>query len=553
MKHQAMEVSQGVLKRLSHPIPNAVLWILGLGFLLRMAIAVWLPPGFDEAYYYLYTQHPDLSFFDHPPLVAISTAVGLWLSGEQVTPLTIRLGALLLHTATLYLLYLTGKRLFSEAAGRLTLVFATIAPICLVAFGVMTLPDAPLMFFWTATLWGAAEEFFPQRSQPYRPTYRLAILGILIGLACISKYHGFLLGVGLVGFCLTSADHRKALGSPWAWISFALWFLILYPVLYWNAQHDWISFTFQAGRGVPASQFSFDRLFSTWGQTVLYLFPTIGLPLWWVSLRVLIAQLLSPWVQRLRDSHRDLRLKQRLVLWLSAPVFLLFTAIGGYRQVLPTWTLPGLFIALLLLGQKAAVWQQRSPKTVQRWWQGSAIVITSLLLMALSHVAFGTLQRPSQTALLGGLIPIQQDASIQLVDIQQLRDRVSQSPSLMQTLKQSDFVFSNRFHLAGHIAMALTPLHPTPVTCFDKRDMRGFSYWSQATDWLGKDGLYLTSQQFQTREDSAAEYRPYFKTFTKLAELPLYRGGVEVDRFHVYLGQQMLQPFPRPIEGSRGA
>jgi 4-amino-4-deoxy-L-arabinose transferase-like glycosyltransferase len=530
-----------------------VLWILGLGLLLRTAIAFWLPPGFDEAYYYLYTQHPALSFFDHPPLVAITTAVGIWLSGEQVSPLTIRIGALLLHTVTLYLLYRTGQRLFSEAAGRLTLILATIAPICLVAFGVMTLPDAPLMFFWTAVMWGAAEEFFPPRSQPYRPTYRLAILGLLVGFACISKYHGFLLGVGLVGFCLTSANHRQALRSPWALASFVLWLLVLYPVLYWNAQHDWVSFTFQAGRGVPAKGFNLDRLFSTWIQTVLYLFPTIGLPLWFVSLRVLIAQLLSPWVQRIRDTHRELRLKQRLVLWLSAPVFLLFTAIGGYRQVLPTWALPGLFIALLLLGQKAAVWQQRSAQTVQRWWQGSAIVITALLLLALSHVSFGTLQRPSQTAILGGFVPIAQDASIQLVDIQQLRQQFERSQPLMQALQKADFVFSNRFHLAGHIAMALKPLHPIPVTCFDRRDMRGFSYWSQATDWLGKDGLYLTSHDFQTQEDSAAEYRPYFKTWVKLAELPLYRGGVEVDRFHIYLGQTLITPFPRPIEGSRGA
>jgi len=32
-------------------------------------------PGFDEAYYYLYSLHLDWSYFDHPVLVALTTAL----------------------------------------------------------------------------------------------------------------------------------------------------------------------------------------------------------------------------------------------------------------------------------------------------------------------------------------------------------------------------------------------------------------------------------------------------------------------------------------------
>ncbi|HEY9847356.1 MAG TPA: hypothetical protein V6D03_14320, partial [Candidatus Caenarcaniphilales bacterium] len=60
-------------------------WFWGLllgGLLIRVIIATWLHPGFDEAYYYLYTLHPSWSYFDHPPLVGLTTGLGPWLSGD---------------------------------------------------------------------------------------------------------------------------------------------------------------------------------------------------------------------------------------------------------------------------------------------------------------------------------------------------------------------------------------------------------------------------------------------------------------------------------------
>lgn len=105
--------------------------IIGLllgGLLVRSAIAVWLPPGFDEAYYYLYTQHLDWSYFDHPLMVGLSTGFGPWLTG-YVSQFTIRIGSLLLYTGALMLLYLTSVRLFSQKAAFLTVAIASLIPI----------------------------------------------------------------------------------------------------------------------------------------------------------------------------------------------------------------------------------------------------------------------------------------------------------------------------------------------------------------------------------------------------------------------------------------
>jgi 4-amino-4-deoxy-L-arabinose transferase-like glycosyltransferase len=536
---------------------QALLLILLVGLVIRLGIATFLPPGFDEAYYFMYTLHPDWSYFDHPPMVAGTTQLGITLMGGEVSRLSIRLGGVLLYTLTLYLLYRVGKRLFSKRVGVLAVAIATIAPIFQVAFGILTLPDVPLMLFWLASLEVATAEFFPATGVAYRPTRRLAILGLLVGLACLSKYHGFILGAGYVGFCFTSQPHRKALYSPWTIASFGLFVAVLFPLLYWNAQHDWASLTFQAERGVPERSFEWGRLANALGYEMLLLFPTIGIPLLWVSLRRLGQQI--GWsvsgdrasmdaMERAKDLN--LQRRRRLILWVSAPVFIGFTLIGGYRQILPTWAMPGFFTATLLLAEWASPLRV---SLIKRWLWISAAIVQLLLLLALSHVVWGTFQNPSQNQILG-LLPAaaKQDGSIELIDVEQLRRRFAAEPALMQALQASDFVFTNRFHLSGHVGMALVPLADKPITCFDKRDMRGFAFWSSAEQWLGKTGLYLTPERYQNKADTT-EYTRYFQTWRQLGVVPLFRGGVEVDRIYVFQGQRLLKSFPRPEKATRGA
>lgn len=160
-----MEAAKKWLTQRDH---RHLLSLLVCGLLLRGAIAVWLPPGFDEGYYYLYTLHPDWSYFDHPLLVALTTGFGPWLT-HTVSPFTIRLGTLLLHTGSLLLLYLTSAKLFSKRSAILTLAIATLIPIFQLGFGTLTLPDSPLMFFWTATLYIAVCEFFGTRNPTFPP------------------------------------------------------------------------------------------------------------------------------------------------------------------------------------------------------------------------------------------------------------------------------------------------------------------------------------------------------------------------------------------------
>jgi Dolichyl-phosphate-mannose-protein mannosyltransferase len=516
--------------------------ILLVGFLMRLVISIWLHPGFDEAYYYLYTLHPDWSYFDHPPLVALTTGFGVWLTGS-VSQFTIRIGTLCLYTFSLIFLYLAALQLYSIQVAKITLAIASAIPIFQIVFGVLNIPDSPLIFFWAISLWLTAQEFF--REQIYQPSYRLTLLCLSIGLACLGKYHGFILGFGLLGFCFSNAKYRPALTSRWLLLGIPLFWLTISPILYWNIHHDWVSFRFQSARVVPNSGYHIDRVLTTLLVEMLYLFPTFGFPLLWATICATIQQIgnFNWWQYPKSEATGDLE-KRALLLWLSLPLIIGFTIISGYQQILPAWKVPGYWSATMLFAERLAIDRHASTRRQSRWFFGSISTIIVLLSIGLVHVADGRFQIPSKSAIVG-LLPVSQDNSTQLIDIEQLRQGFSNNPQLDLALKKADFVFTNRYYVGGHIAMAIDPIYHKPITCFDD-DLRGFAFWSKPKQWVGKNAIYLSTKTFEVDLDAKNRYPSYFNRLTKLGEIPILRGGIIVETFSVYQAQNMLKPFPRP-------
>ncbi|HEY9888224.1 MAG TPA: glycosyltransferase family 39 protein [Candidatus Obscuribacterales bacterium] len=528
---------------------------LGGGLAARLLVALLLPVGFDEAYYYLYSRHLAWSYFDHPLMVALTTGLGWWPTGI-IAPVTLRLGALLLYTLSLGLLYLTARHLFDEKTGILTIAIATIAPIFWLAFGVLTSPDNGLILFWTLTLWLAAQEFVPpathrralHASTSYEPSYRLALIGLTVGLACLSKYHGFILGAGLVGFCLTSDRTRKALWSPWLALGFLLFGLALAPLWGWNSQNEWFSFRFHlflrfdSGADAP-NPYRVGDAVVTWLLGILYLCPTIGLPLWWCAGRSLWRTVGDRLVPALSEGERIAGDRTALILWISLPIALGFTLLGGKQAIYPAWPVPGFWGLTLLLAHRATDWRSR---LVRRWLGGTALFLTPLVLVALLHLTLGLLQKPSVFAPWGGLVPVAQDGSTALLPVGQLRSRFAQQPDLMAALATADFVFTDEFYLSGYVDMALYPLGGKPITCFSQ-DPRGFAFWATPQTWVGQTALYVTlASLHRDRAALIAEFQSYFASLEPLGELPLTRGGAVTDTVLVYRTTAMQRPYPYP-------
>ena len=521
---------------------RTALIILLIGFLVRLVISICLNPGFDEAYYYLYTLHPDWSYFDHPPLVTLTTGIGVWLTG-QVSQFTIRIGTLLLYTGSLLFLYLATLRLYTLQIAINALAIASAIPIFQIAFGVLSTPDTPLLFFWSMSLWLAVQEFFDYRG--YRPSFRLTLLCFAVGLACLGKYDGFILGLGLIGFCLFSRNYRPALTSKWFSIGILIFLVTISPILAWNISHDWASFHLQVGNG----KYLIDRLSGIVSIDLLYLFPTFGLPLLWAIIRAFSQQLSNiSWRQSIgnRAFKDEWELEKRaLILWLSLPLILGFTFISGDRQILPAAQMSSYWTATILLAERVSIERRNAAVRIPyRWFFGSLAVIILMLSIALSHVTLGTLQAAGKPSIFG-LLPIETDPSTQMFDIQQLRQGLISDSKLNLALKNADFVFTNRYYLGGQIGMAIEPVFHKPITCFNK-DLRSFAFWSKPQQWVGKNAIYLSTKTAEVDLDAVNLYPNYFKQITKLGEIPIRRGGIVIQTFSIYQAQNMLKPFPRP-------
>lgn len=534
-------------------IPLAVwFWLVG-GLGWRTVIAWLLPPGFDEVYYYLYSRHLHWSYFDHPPIVAATTGFGWWLT-HAITPLTIRLGALGLYVLSLLLLYWLAEYLFDRKTGILAVAIASITPLFWITFGLLTAPDNALIVFWTLTVLIAAYEFIPTQVSmlrpdgaiAYTPSPRIVLFGATLGLACLSKYHGFVLGLGLVGFCLTSNRTRKALWSPWAALALLVFLLTLTPLWLWNSQHEWISFRFHLGLrfegGDPTPYRPLDVV-GTWLLGVLYLFPTIGFLLWWQVGRSLLQQLqdwLRPPLTVVEAWGRD---RTALILWVSLPIVIGFTLLGGKQAIYPAWPAPGFWGLTLLLAHAASHWRTKS---LRRWLGGTGLVLGTLAIVALLHLSLGLLQKPGNYSLLGGFVPVEQDGSTTLLDITQLRSRVADSPEVIQAMQAADFLFTDEFYLSAYIDMALYPLQQQPVTCFSQ-DPRGFAFWNMSETWIGQDAIYVTLASLHPNRTALInEFRPFFQELEPLQEIPLTRGGAVTETVLVYRASVMQQPYHYP-------
>ncbi len=220
-----------------------------LFFLALMALfSLWfnatLPLHFDEAYYWLWSQHLAASYFDHPPMIAwLLWLVQVFGKSEWV----LRLVPACCMTVTGFLLYRLAKRSFGEAVAERALLLYLFLPLTQLGF-LLAVPDAPLALGWVLLMSAGYEAAFGAR---WRRSMLLA--GAAAGFALLAKYTAVVAVLSLFVFFLFSPVRARLLSVSFLG-SAALAALVFSPVLYWNYQHDWVSFRFQLAHGVAAEK-----------------------------------------------------------------------------------------------------------------------------------------------------------------------------------------------------------------------------------------------------------------------------------------------------------
>ncbi len=206
----------------------------------RFAVASSAGLADDEAYYWLWSiGTPSLSYLDHPPMVAWFINAGRAIGGDST--LGVRLIGVLAPLLGAVALWRTAAILFDTDVAKRTVWLMLAMPLLAVGGVVMT-PDTPSVLFAGLTLWALAEL---HRSQ--NAWWWLGV-GVCAGLGLQSKYTNLFMGVTILLWLIAVPANRRWFLSWQLWAGGAIAAMIAAPVVYWNAQHEWVSFAKQFGR-----------------------------------------------------------------------------------------------------------------------------------------------------------------------------------------------------------------------------------------------------------------------------------------------------------------
>ncbi|NOZ85768.1 MAG: glycosyltransferase family 39 protein [Deltaproteobacteria bacterium] len=233
-----------VWKGSQKPYLNAALALVAVSTVLRAFWSARVDLSPDEAYYWFWSLSPAWGYLDHPPMLA--WLVGLF-SGMVPGELGVRLPALLLGASSQLLLYKLCTDLWGSARWGLAVVIAINSTVLFSAGACLSTPDAPLIFFWLASLYLLA------RALDHDGTTLWLSAGIFAGLALLSKYTAGLLGITAVAYLLSSKKRMKHLKKPGPYLGLLAAFVVFLPNLVWNAEHGFVSMGFQTAHIIRGS------------------------------------------------------------------------------------------------------------------------------------------------------------------------------------------------------------------------------------------------------------------------------------------------------------
>ena len=282
----------------------------------------------DEAYQWVWSKHPALSYYSKPPLIAYIQFLGTHLWGD--TQFGIRFFAPIFGAIGSALLI---RFLAREANGRVAFLLVFIAsatPLLMVGSTLLTI-DSPSTLFWIAAMvcgWAAVER---------DSTSAWLWTGLWMGLGFLSKYTALFQWASWALFFIVYPKARAQLRRPGPYLALLINLLCMVPVVLWNMQHHWVTVSHLANRGgldqhwTPKLRFVTDFFLS---ETFL-LNPVFWLGMWWSALAI------RHWRER-RPVH--------LYLWsMGMPLLVFYCCFTLRARVQPNWIAPAVLPLFCLM------------------------------------------------------------------------------------------------------------------------------------------------------------------------------------------------------------
>ncbi|MCS7278306.1 MAG: glycosyltransferase family 39 protein [Aquificaceae bacterium] len=428
----------------------------------------------EEAQYWDWSRHLDLSYYSKPPMVAYMNFLTRELFGTS--EISVRITPILLSFLLSILTYLFVKKVFDHRSA----IIASTLPQLTVGFSINSIlmtTDAPFIFFWSLTLMVLFFAF--ERNS----LFLWLLSGILAGLSFLSKYPAVFLLPSALLYAFFYRRHLMKDFKPYASLIPA--FLLSLPVLYWNYKNDFVSFKHVSTLASKSASLINLNSFLEFllGQALL-----LSLIPFFLLFRV--------WLKGLKEN------KSAFFVASSLPAFLFFAGLSLFKKVEANWAGFGYFGALVLL----SVYLSKSRLLIPTY-------ALSLLFFLFLH--FTPL---FDLVGLGRLIPPNKDPAKAGIGWQELGSLVS------QLRQEEEKIVSPHYQISAELAFYVKGNPRTYCVNLGRR-MNQYDLWKK--DYEG-DAIFVDYRPIDYRVLSASggimeerEYRVFWR-------------GKEIRVFYVY-------------------
>lgn len=460
---------------------------VGVLTLWRGYVNATLPLHPDETYYWLWSRHLGLSYYDHPAMVAYFIKATTLFS---CAPFWVRLSGVITALIASVLIWKLAKQMFdSEAAASGSVLMLNAYPLMMSGTVIIT-PDVPSFLFCSLAAYYAWQVFRTQKAAYWYVT------GLFFGLSLLSKYTSVLFACCLFLFMILT-DERKWLKTAHPYLAGLLASLFVLPILIWNNSHDWVSLKFQMGHGLGGNVYSLSRVAEYIGGQMLVIGPLGWLAGMWAAAAFLFR-------------------KNKAMLFLSLlslPVIIFFGATSLKNVAGPNWpalayfTFALAFSAYFLAGGrfKAAI-----------WW----IVFATTLgfsTLAIAHARFGVIP-------MARLNPewAVTDATNWFYGWDKLGEAVGRYDKV-------DFILTPSHQLSSEIEYWLKESKPVNVDTYITR-FNQYNLWPSPV----KHGVKMLYVSF--KGEALDAYKAYIPRPDRIDYLTVSRPGLEVRTYRIVYG-----------------
>ncbi|MGB5205975.1 ArnT family glycosyltransferase [Eudoraea sp.] len=324
-------------------LPRIFIYLLASIFFLNLLQGYFTELIFDEAYYWYYAQHMAWGYFDHPPMVALLVKISsLFFDGE----LGVRFISSVLSAGTYIVLWflIDNPRKNKYVLHYFILIFSM---TLIHAYGFLTLPDTPLLFF-TALFLLIYKKFLKA------PSIGISILlGFVMAALMYSKYHAVL----VILFVLMS--NLRLIFNRYAWLSVLIALICYTPHFIWLIDNDFVSIKYHLFER-PNRAYEFGDF-------------TLG---FFVNLIVLFG-LTFPWIYRALLKTKKSDKFNKALLYLIYGVIAFFFISSFNRRVQTQW------LIVICIPMIVVVYNQILQDRITRKWIFNLGIANIIILMFL--------------------------------------------------------------------------------------------------------------------------------------------------------------------------